>query len=734
MKRIVAHLIIGLIIVLALAMSADGQCSAGPTSSSERPMQPTYVLLEKSAISSPDGEHPVFKLADANSELARAAAVLLEQSYAQESLVLHQYVKNFLAHQPGVDPAVASEPTYFVPGGTGGYANLGFWLEDDQGQIIDKRTTSYVWGLSVDEGYWGDFEQLFPHELGHVMLAELAGWQQGTLAAQIHQVTMVTDHFVAFNEGWAEHFQAVAVDHTTNTKVQALREMRLPVGEQGPYGRLARELKGRCLLCPAKTSLPLWHGQREQHLRYAGVKTNLFAHQPTIPEVLVDREDPHAALLYQVIIPPDGTGTLRNGSQMLANEGLISTLFYRLVSDPHLQQTYREPTFYESFLTPGYKVDWSHTSPEELFSPMENVYLKLFQVFARYVRLDGDLFGESPTILVLKGYAADYPDEAEAVYDVFLEITQGVTVEPRALQIAQDWVAARLTTAEHQAYLNGLRQRLLAGQTEVDSGLGPQIWLRNPKVQVGVWALDAYASILPRPYHFNLNAATVIDLRTVPGIDVQLAREIVRLRDERGGFSALDDLAGIPGVTPQILDRLLDMHQAVQPWSEDEVDLEVESVVWILAKRLLLELALALAMAGLIFAIGTFLHAATAKRLGLKVTPAGRDCVGGKARRTILCLGRVLVLAISTLVAVVLPVMVFFIFQFWLLLKNSPQIPGLALTFIFAIATWFFVSLPRLGWCLVRRQPGNRAALHRAAWALLTYAVMFGIVGWLMGA
>ncbi len=89
---------------------------------------------------------------------------------------------------------------------------------------------------------------------------------------------------------------------------------------------------------------------------------------------------------------------------------------------------------------------------------------------------------------------------------------------------------------------------------------------------------------------------------------------------------------------------------------------------------------------------------------------------------------------ISALVVVVLPVMVFFLFQFWLLLKNSSQIHGLVLAFVFAIAVWFFVALPRLGWHFGRRRPGGRAALHRAAWALLTYIVMFGAVGWLMSA
>jgi hypothetical protein len=728
MKRRVTLLIVSLIAVLTLVKAADGQLGAESASSSGVSERPLYALLKASTLPSPDGVHPVFRPADANSELAREAACLLEQSYARQALVLHQHVKNYLAHQPGVDPNVAVEPTYLFLGGNGGYAELGFWLEDAQGQLIDKRTTSYVGGLFIDEGHFGGFEQIFPHELGHAILQELAGWQQMVLAAQVHQVTMVTDYFYAFNEGWGEHFQAVAVDHTANVELQALRETPLPVGEQGPYARLARELKGRCLLCPAKLSLLLWFNQRENHLRYAGVKSNLFAYQPAIPEVLVRRDDPHAALLYQAVVPPDSSATFKNGPQMLASEGLIAALFYRLINDPRLQQTYREPAFYESFLPPGHDVDWSQTSPGELFSPMENVYLKLFRVFARHVRLDGDLFGESPTIQMVKGYAMDYPDEAETLYDVFLEITQGITVEPHALQVAQDWAAGRLTTVEHQEYLRNLRQRLLADQVKVDSALEPQIWLRNPDAQVGFGVMDVYGS-LPRPYHFNLNAATVVDLGTVPGINAQLARKIVQVRDERGGFNTLEDLADIPGVTPERLDRFRSMQQAMHTWidqgassveDELEIGLMIRSLVWSLVRRLLVELTVALTVAGLIFAAGSFLQTTSAAYLSLAAGPTEQVRAGGKVRRIIRRVGWVCV-------AVLLPVTLFYLGQI-LLLNGSQQVP----TFAFAIVVWLLV-LPGLGWRLVRHRLSGRTVLHRAVWALLTYVTMFNTVGWLMG-
>jgi DNA uptake protein ComE-like DNA-binding protein len=555
------------------------------------------------------------------------------------------------------------------------------------------------------------------------MLRELSGWPRGMLAAQIHQVTLISDYAYAFDEGWGEHLQTVAVDHTANADVQALREQALYVGEEGPYARLTRELKGRCFPCPAKLSLLLWHSQREQHLRYAGVKSNLLAHQVAVPQVLLARADPYDALLYQAIVPPAPSAPFKNGPQMLASEGLIAALFYRLVNDPRLQQSYRETAFYAPFVPPGRQVDGTQTSPQALFSPLENVYLKLFAVLARHVRLDGYPPDQSPTLLMLRGYAADYPDEAEALYDVFLEITQGVTVSPGALSVAQDWAAGRLSASEHNLYLADLRQRLLTGELALDSALPPQIWLRNPDAPVGVAVLDVYRS-LPRPYHFNLNAATVADLRTVPGVDLALARQIVRVRDERGGFSSLDD---VPGLSPETLDRVRRMQDAMRAYlaqggSDPEDEIDMGTLTWSLLRWLLLGLALASTLAGLALIGGKALQAASARRLGLQSPPPGQERAAGRPRRVLRRVG-------WALCAVVLPVTLFFLAQVLLLASNLGHVLGIA----FALALWFLAVLSRLGWGLARRGLGWRVALHRAAWGLAVYVALFLALGWLMG-
>src|SRR5215468_5150062 len=46
----------------------------------------------------------------------------------------------------------------------------------------------------------------------------------------------------------------------------------------------------------------------------------------------------------------------------------------------------------------------------------------------------------------------------------------------------------------------------------------------------------------------DLNAATVADLRALPGIGPARAERIVAERDRRGGFASVDDLATVPGI------------------------------------------------------------------------------------------------------------------------------------------------------------------------------------------
>jgi hypothetical protein len=543
---------------------------------------PLFALLRRSPTypqiawtdEGPTAYADVFVLADpATDELARQTADALSDpdGYLHFAIRLHQFVKNYRSHDAALSPAARAalnEPTYlFISDRAGGFAGQGFWLEAADGTLREMREVPYVdMQFSADElsgDDFGDVDQIFPHELGHVLLHELTGWQGQKVSTKIHFSTVRSDPWIALDEGWAEHFQPAAIDHTRSDVMRERRNQVLPSAGDGWYARFAREETAGCLFCPANLSLPLWQGGYEQHLRDGAVRENLFVHQVVLPPALSSgRRPPVEAMLYRDVIPPTTDAPLKNGAQMLASEGVMATLFYRLTTDPRLQNSYREAAFYEPFLLPSKSADWEQVQPEDLFAPQENAYLKLFDVFAHSVTWEVD--GEtSPAIAVIAAYAEQFPDEAAAVYDIFLDVTQGATVE-----------TAAFSQAGRPDYLPGLRERLLRGEVRLDDNLGPQLWPANTGFRGGggVWRYFDFLLSLLQPYTFDLNAADAADLRSVPGVTAALADDIVAARERQGHFHSLADLAEIEGVTPEVLEQFYAMQTEMEGFLAQQQD------------------------------------------------------------------------------------------------------------------------------------------------------------------
>lgn len=59
----------------------------------------------------------------------------------------------------------------------------------------------------------------------------------------------------------------------------------------------------------------------------------------------------------------------------------------------------------------------------------------------------------------------------------------------------------------------------------------------------------------PPARKIDINVATVFELTTVPGLGVNLARLIVERREATGGFANLEELLGIGGIWPALLER-----------------------------------------------------------------------------------------------------------------------------------------------------------------------------------
>ncbi|HHY35067.1 MAG TPA: helix-hairpin-helix domain-containing protein [Firmicutes bacterium] len=82
---------------------------------------------------------------------------------------------------------------------------------------------------------------------------------------------------------------------------------------------------------------------------------------------------------------------------------------------------------------------------------------------------------------------------------------------------------------------------------------GPGIWPANPEFEIGTSVFDQYRA-LPRTHTFDLNAASLVDLCTIKGVDQPLAQRIREL----GPYQSVDELRKVPGLTPGLMRRFAD--------------------------------------------------------------------------------------------------------------------------------------------------------------------------------
>ena len=516
------------------------------------PREPVpIVLLRRSAKKAPDGSGVDVLVAanPATDEIARRTNVLMSApgSFSQLVLRLDRASKRYLLADPQLpaDRAAAlRHPAFlFLSDRQGGFPVQHFWLEQPDGSLKEMRDVPFVDtvvdGGDLEPGAIDGIEQIYAHELGHLMMAALAGPAPRRASSSMHFMTVRTDPWTAFTEGFGEHFQPVALDHYGDA-IPAARRNPPPSGPEALWQpRFAREQVEGCWICPANLRFIWWHGRAEQRMRDAPLRDNLFVRQPAMPARLLDDGRPALeARLYRDVIPPGTDGPLKNASQMLSSEGVIATLFYRLARDSRLQHSYREASFYTPFLADSDAArSRAGVPPVEIVGSVENVYLKAFDVMHRAFE-----WGDAPAIAFVSGWASRFPEDAAAVYDVFLDVTRGVTVE-----------AAAASAHASPGYLAGLRDRLLAGTARLDGNLGRPLWVVSPGMTLGM-GLYRYVPV-PQSFTLDLNGADVSDLRGVPGVSSSLAASIVRQRDSVGAFAAVADLSAVPGMTSEVLER-----------------------------------------------------------------------------------------------------------------------------------------------------------------------------------
>lgn len=510
---------------------AAGLAVPAPSWSADGPGQPTVharplLGVLRDTGTTRDGV-PVYA---AHPDAARYVAGLT-RGMSGRLLRLYALEQHYLQVKKGIEP----EPAYLlVSNNQGGFPRFGFYLG-----ASDKRTAGYV-DLEANlriGGRFGAMDQIFPHELGHVILVQLAGPPQRGGSNQMHAIGVRTDRCNAFNEGFAEHLQVMAIDDA-----DALAETRALLHDGFFERRAAMQLREYTAevtgIWPMpgrrRIAFPLWFSGSEQALRYYAVKANAFARQPSIPDRLL-HADPYGAYLLENILPGRPSDPPKNASQLASTEGVVAALFVRWVTDAEIQAIRREPAFYEPFGVAVADV-----------MPLENAYLKLFH----------SMFVTHPTDLqeTIAGYEATFPDEAPALARIVRAVMPGRSFGP-----------------------------------------APAIWLANDGFQVGTSLFDQFRS-QPRVHVFDLNAASVTDLVAVAGVSPQLANEIRR----SAPYASLDDLRRVKGTDPSLVRRFRAMQARSQQLRDDPTEEESRLSLASILRPYLIRLAVLIVVAGLL--------------------------------------------------------------------------------------------------------------------------------------
>lgn len=390
---------------------------------------------------------------------AKRIEAALNRGFAARLLRLDQMVQHHLYAEK---KAPAPEPDYLVLGDReGGFPEQGFvlngkrqplsrWVDLPQSQIL--------------AGNWGAMDQIFPHELAHVVMARLAPVDAARVPVQIHAIGVRTSPAIAYQEGFGEHVQILAMDDpAADPATKAL--LQSPYWQERATGHLAayrHELEaGVSFGSPMRLTFPLWYSNDEQVLRYYAVKENAFARKPASTSI----SDPYRAYLADRALPGTIGGEARSPQQMMAIEGVVSHIFWRWVRSPEMGRHLAAPEFYASYGTDGRSLD-----------PVENMYLKIFA--AAETAQAADL----PALI--REYKKRFPEDA--------------------------------------APLDALVKEALLGQA---LPAAPSLWIVNPAAKVGTSLFDQWRG-LPRPDCFDLNAADATDLAGIPGISAEMAKTI----------------------------------------------------------------------------------------------------------------------------------------------------------------------------------------------------------------
>jgi hypothetical protein len=443
--------------------------------------------------------------------LAKAITKQLDFSYHQSMIKLSQCARNLVSDTKGPNVLFLSQTE-------GGFPRQGLILKSRE--EAEKYPDLYFVDLVLDEERLAQGElDIYSHELGHVMMLNIMGKKIPDRRSTKQHVSMgITDYPTAFFEGWGIHFQRLAFDHIPFYQKTFL--------DSFDYSRSFSRV---------------WHSSIDQSLRLNAVPENRYIYQKLLPDLDTSSLTLEELILLEHTSPVFDQTRLKNGQQMLSCEGVLATLFYRINTNRKLQNSYQDKSFYDRFLL---KAIPDGITPEDIFTPMENVFLKDFFVWAKIK--EGLPPKSSLFIEFLQEWCRLFPEDREELIRLFIMTTVGKTVTQDLGKIYEN-MSYHGMIGNYQSYRNlagqfreeasFLIQKVLKGGLEIDANLGPRLWVENKDfpIRTTLWNPEN-----KKPLWINLNTASVYDLASFSKIDMDKAKALVEKRKELGFFTSVE--------------------------------------------------------------------------------------------------------------------------------------------------------------------------------------------------
>lgn len=431
--------------------------------------------------------------------LARQLPEQSPKAVAMRTLLAHEPISFFLrVHDAFCALIHSDEPLVIVTDWSDPCEVVGLRLETPDGTQDLPQLCFLALETNWDDLSASGIEHIFGHELSHLWLHRMGYDAARSRSNRFHTVTAITDSYLAFAEGFAEHLEILSAERMGTLNVDALYDRGYDVGA--------------------------WLCLRDEALRIHGVRENRFLYLPALPE---EDEDDYAALhaahnTSSSVMPE----RLKNGAQAIASEGLIASFFYRVLRCDALLNAPLP--------------DALRSALPDTACAQEALLLKELCALSR-VRMD------SAHLLTdfVAAYGACFPQEREAMLRVFAEVTELVTVSRDAPAVfgslyrigrQGDVTAFKEALSQANAFKEQVMDGLLSGALPLDGAVSPALWMEGDKaIRPMPWDTEHL-----EPLRFGVNTATAVDFFSMYGLTLAQCRALEALREQQGGFATTD--------------------------------------------------------------------------------------------------------------------------------------------------------------------------------------------------